>query len=222
MIDLRKLSIDKRVAWAFENLNPNFVLTSSFGAQAAVSLHLLTQHQADIPVILIDTGYLFPETYQFIDQLTAKLQLNLMVYKSDLSPAWLESRHGKLWDKDLAGINEFNQIMKVSPLEKAFQELEVKTWFSGLRNLQSNSRKNIQIVEQKGQVTKFHPIIDFSDRDVYLYLKKHKLPYHPLWEKGYVSIGDVHTTKPLTAVNDENQTRFHGLKRECGIHEINF
>lgn len=222
MIDLRKSSINERVAWALENLSPNFVLTSSFGAQSAVTLHLLTQHLADIPVVLIDTGYLFTETYQFIDQLTERLNLNLKVYKSDLSPAWLESRHGQLWENDIAGINQFNQIMKVTPLEKAFTELNVKTWFSGLRNVQSQSRKNTPIVEQKGQVTKFHPIIDLTDRDVYHYLKKHNLPYHPLWEKGYVSIGDVHTTKPLTAVNDESQTRFFGLKRECGIHEVNF
>lgn len=222
MTDLRTLLVEERVEWAFNNLTPNFVLTSSFGAQSAVSLHLLTQFQADIPVILIDTGYLFPETYKFIDQLTEKLKLNLKVYKSDLSPAWLESRHGQLWKKDIAGITQFNQIMKVTPLEKAFAELNVKTWFSGLRSQHSQSRQNTPMVEQKGQVTKFHPLIDFTDRDVYQYLKKHNLPYHPLWEKGYVSIGDIHTTLPLQAVNDESDTRFFGLKRECGIHEINF
>ena len=222
MIDLIKLSPEERVEWAFKNLSPHFVLTSSFGAQSAVCLHLLTQQQSDIPVVLIDTGYLFPETYQFIDALTSKLNLNLQVFKSDLSPAWLESRHGKLWNKDLAGINQFNEIMKVSPLEKAFKTLRVKTWFSGLRNSQSDSRKNLTVIQHKGQVTKFHPIIDLTDRDVYVYLKKHDLPYHPLWEKGYVSIGDVQTTQPITAVNDEKLTRFNGLKRECGIHELNF
>ncbi|MCX7552698.1 phosphoadenylyl-sulfate reductase [Marinicella sp. S1101] len=222
MIDLRQLSVDQRVAWAFEHLPSQYVLTSSFGAQSAVCLHLLTQHQRDLPVVLIDTGYLFPETYQFIDELTARLKLNLKVYKSELSPAWLESRYGKLWRKDLAGIEQYNQITKVKPLERAFKELKVKTWFSGLRNSQAASRAHTPMVEQKGDITKFHPIIDFTDRDVYQYLKKHQLPYHPLWEKGYVSIGDVHTTRPLSAVNDVTQTRFHGLKRECGIHEINF
>lgn len=222
MIDLRQLSVDQRIAWAFEHLPSQYVLTSSFGAQSAVCLHLLTQHSADLPVVLIDTGYLFPETYQFIDQLTSRLKLNLKVYKSELSPAWLESRYGKLWRKDLAGIEQYNQITKVKPLEQAFKELQVKTWFSGLRNSQAASRAQTPMVEQKGEITKFHPIIDFTDRDVYQYLKKHHLPYHPLWEKGYVSIGDVHTTQPLSAVNDVTQTRFHGLKRECGIHEINF
>jgi phosphoadenosine phosphosulfate reductase len=222
MTNLLKLDINQRVSWAFDNLQPNFVLTSSFGAQSAVCLHLLTQHQPDIPVILIDTGYLFPETYRFIDQLTDQLNLNLKVYKSDLSPAWLESRYGPLWEKELDGINKFNEIMKVKPLTKALKALDVKTWFSGIRNYQSDSRKNTQIVEQRGKITKFHPIIDMTDRDIFLYLKKHQLPYHPLWEKGYVSIGDVHTTRPLSAALSPESTRFHGLKRECGIHELTF
>jgi phosphoadenosine phosphosulfate reductase len=222
MTNLLKLDINQRVSWAFDNLQPNFVLTSSFGAQSAVCLHLLTQHQPDIPVILIGIGYLFPETYRFIDQLTDQLNLNLKVYKSDLSPAWLESRYGPLWEKELDGINKFNEIMKVKPLTKALKALDVKTWFSGIRNYQSDSRKNTQIVEQRGKITKFHPIIDMTDRDIFLYLKKHQLPYHPLWEKGYVSIGDVHTTRPLSAALSPESTRFHGLKRECGIHELTF
>ncbi|MCB1582421.1 MAG: phosphoadenylyl-sulfate reductase [Marinicella sp.] len=222
MTDLLKLNLDQRVEWAFDHLEPNFVLTSSFGAQSAVTLHLLTQHQTDIPVVLIDTGYLFPETYQFIDELTARLNLNLKVFKSELSPAWLESRYGQLWEQNLEGINKYNDIMKVKPLAKALETLGAKTWFSGIRNHQSDSRKDVKIVEQKGKITKFHPIIDMTDRDVYQYLKKHNLPYHPLWEKGYVSIGDIHTTQPLSVVKNLQDTRFFGLKRECGIHELNF
>lgn len=81
-----KLDVADRVAWSLENLPGQHVVTSSFGAHAAVSLHLLTQQQPDIPVILIDTGYLFPETYRFVDELTERLKLNLKVYRSELSP----------------------------------------------------------------------------------------------------------------------------------------
>ena len=73
-----------------------------------------------------------------------------------------------------------------------------------------------------GERWKVHPIIDWSDRDVYDYLKAHDLPYHPLWDEGYVSIGDVHTTRSLKDVDDVGDTRFFGLRRECGIHEIPF
>jgi phosphoadenosine phosphosulfate reductase len=79
---LEKLDAEGRVAWALENLPGDYVLSSSFGIQAAVSLHLVNQIRPDIPVILTDTGYLFPETYQFIDELTDKLKLNLKVYRA--------------------------------------------------------------------------------------------------------------------------------------------
>ena len=71
-----------------------------------------------------------------------------------------------------------------------------------------------------GERWKVHPIADWSDRDVYRYLKEHGLPYHPLWEQGYISVGDVHTTKPIHAVTHADETRFFGLKRECGLHDI--
>ena len=84
---LEKLSAEERVAWALENLPGDYALSSSFGIQAAVSLHLVNQLRPDIPVILTDTGYLFPETYQFIDELTEKLNLNLKVYRATESAA---------------------------------------------------------------------------------------------------------------------------------------
>ena len=73
-----------------------------------------------------------------------------------------------------------------------------------------------------GERWKLHPILDWTDRDVYRYLQRHALPYHPLWEKGYVSIGDVHTTRSLQEVGSVDETRFFGLKRECGLHEMDF
>ncbi|MEM9058051.1 MAG: phosphoadenosine phosphosulfate reductase family protein, partial [Pseudomonadota bacterium] len=95
----------------------------------------------------------------------------------------------------------------------------VGTWFSGLRRTQSRSRRDTAFVERSGSVWKVHPIADWGDRAVHRYLKQHDLPYHPLWEQGYVSIGDVHTTRSLHEVDAVEQTRFFGLKRECGIHE---
>lgn len=220
---LIELSAQQRIEYVLHNLTGPYALTSSFGAQSAVSLHMLTQLQKDIPVILIDTGYLFPETYQFIDELSERLKLNLKVYKSALSPAWLESRYGQLWSQGVKGIDKFNNIMKVAPLNQALEELNINVWFSGIRSHQSASRKNKPVIELKKNserpIIKVHPIIDWSDRDIYLYLKKHNLPYHPLWDKGYVSIGDVQTSHPLSAGMSIEDTRFFGLKRECGIHE---
>src|SRR5205814_772308 len=94
---LASASAEDRIEWARREFGDGLVLSSSFGVQAAVMLDLVTRIIPDIPVIFVDTGYLFPETYRFADDLTARLKLNLKVYRPALTPAWLEARHGKLW-----------------------------------------------------------------------------------------------------------------------------
>ena len=114
----------QRVEWAANQFPSHLALSSSFGAQAAVSLHLATSVQPDIPIILVDTGYLFPETYNFIDELTEKLSLNLKVYRQEeLSPAWQEARYGKLWEHGVKGLEEYNDMNKVQPMQRALDEL---------------------------------------------------------------------------------------------------
>ncbi len=197
---LQTLPALQRVEQAVELLPGTHVLSSSFGAQSAVMLHLVNQVVPRIPVVLIDTGYLFPETYQFIDDLTQKLDLNLKIYRPDSSAAWQESRYGKLWDKGLEGIEQYNRINKKEPMERALKELRAATWFSGLRRAQAKTRAQIAPVELKRGRFKVHPLFDWTDRDVGRYLKDNGLPYHPLWDKGYLSIGDWHTTRSLSEV----------------------
>jgi phosphoadenosine phosphosulfate reductase len=215
---LGERSAEERVAWALENTAGEHALSSSFGAQAAVSLHLVTQQKPDIPVIVIDTGYLFPETYRFIDQLSDKLALNLQVYRPQIGIAWMEARLGKIWEEGVDGITRYNRLRKVEPMQRALRELNVRTWIAGLRRGQSSSRKAIDFLELRDGRWKLHPIADWSDRDVWNYLQAHDLPYHPLWHQGYISIGDTHTTRPLEPGMREEDTRFFGLKRECGLH----
>lgn len=215
---LAALDADERVHWALDNLPGPHVLSSSFGAQAAVMLHLLTRRQPDIPVIVIDTGYLFAETYRFIDELRERLDLNLHIARPACSPAWLEARHGKLWEQGADGLERYNQLAKVEPMQRKLAELDAATWFAGLRRDQSASRTHTPFVEQRHGRWKVHPIADWSDRDIGLYLKRHDLPYHPLWDQGYVSIGDTHTTRRWHPGMREEETRFFGLKRECGLH----
>jgi phosphoadenosine phosphosulfate reductase len=217
--ELVSLSAQQRIEQAAELLPAEHVLTSSFGAQAAVMLHLTNVVIPRIPVILIDTGYLFPETYRFIDELSDRLDLNLKVFRSDASPAWQESRFGKLWNQGLTGIEKYNRLNKQEPLESAMSALGAETWFAGLRRDQAATRAHIAPIERKRGRYKVHPLFDWTDRDVGRYLEKHRLPYHPLWEKGYPSIGDWHTTRSLAEVDRVEDLRFFGLKRECGLHE---
>jgi phosphoadenosine phosphosulfate reductase len=216
---LEKVSAAERVQWALDRFKPGLILSSSFGAQSAVSLHLVTQLWPEVPVVFIDTGYLFPETYRFADQLTERLKLNLKVYRSPLSPAWQEARFGKEWEKGIEGLERYNQRNKVEPMQRALRELEAHAWITGLRRQQARSRENLGVLTRQNGLVKVQPIIDWTDRDVYQYLIKHDLPYHPLWEQGYLSIGDTHTSRPVSAGVSEEESRFFGLKRECGLHE---
>lgn len=215
-----RLTAEERVRWALHNLPGTHVLSSSFGAQAAVSLHMVTQQQPDIPVVFIDTGYLFPETYQFVASLTQRLGLNLKVYSNPMSPARQEALYGRRWEHGVAGLDAYNRDNKVEPMETALRELDAGTWFAGLRRDQSESRADTPFLAWSGNRWKIHAIADWNDRQVYQYLQRYDLPYHPLWHKGYVSIGDVHTTRSIHEVSSEEETRFFGLKRECGLHDI--
>jgi phosphoadenosine phosphosulfate reductase len=217
---LVRLTAERRVAWALEHVAGEHVLSSSFGAQSAVSLHLVTRQRPSLPVVLIDTGYLFPETYRFVDELTERFALNLKVYRAPLSPAWMEARHGRLWEQGVAGLDRYNQLRKVEPMQRALAELDAVGWLAGLRRGQSRSRAAIEFAEHRHGRWKFHPLADWSDRDVGHYLARHGLPYHPLWQQGYVSIGDSHTSQRWEPGMDAEDTRFFGLKRECGLHSI--
>lgn len=175
---LEGLHADERVSWALQHGPQDAALSSSFGAQSAVTLHLLSQQRPDIPVILIDTGYLFPETYRFADALTERLKLNLKVYRPLVSRAWMEARHGRLWEQGMVGIDQYNNLRKIEPMRRALDELNVGTWFTGLRRSQSGGRAQTPIVQKRGERYKISPIADWTDRDVWQYLQTHELPYH--------------------------------------------
>jgi phosphoadenosine phosphosulfate reductase len=216
---IERRSAAQRIERTLELLPGDHVLTSSFGAQSAVMLHLVNSVIPGIPVVLLDTGYLFPQTYDFIDELTERLKLNLKVFRADTSAAWQERRFGKLWDQGLLGIERYNRINKQEPMDRALNELHAGTWFAGLRRAQGKTRARIAPIELKRGRYKVHPLFDWSDKDIGRYLDKHRLPYHPLWQQGYVSIGDWHTTRSLAEVESPEELRFFGLKRECGLHE---
>ncbi|MEL6130863.1 MAG: phosphoadenylyl-sulfate reductase, partial [Cyanobacteria bacterium J06628_4] len=122
------------VAWSADTFGDALVMSTSFGIQSAVMLHLVTQVTPNIPVIWVDTGYLPAETYRFAEQLTQQLNLNLKVYQSPISPARMEALHGRLWDQDnVEALNRYDQIRKVEPMQRALKELGAKAWLAGLR-----------------------------------------------------------------------------------------
>jgi phosphoadenosine phosphosulfate reductase len=217
-VELEQADASRIIQWAAETFGEGLVLTSSFGAQSAVMLHLVTQVVPEIPVILIDTGYLFPETYQFAHELTERLGLNLKIYTPRITTGYLEAVHGRLWEQGVEGLTRYHEIVKIEPMQRALKELKVTAWIAGLRRQQTDHRASLRAVEAQDGQYKIHPILDWTTKDVHEYLKKHDLPYHPLYAKGYKSIGDVHSTAPITGDMHERAGRFAGLKQECGLH----
>jgi phosphoadenosine phosphosulfate reductase len=219
ILDLEKATPEERVRWALENFGEGLVLTTSFGIQAALMLHLVTQIVPEIPVIFVDTGYLFPETYRFADELAGRLRLNLRVYHPAMTAARQEALYGKQWELGVEGLKRYHAINKVEPMARAVRELGATAWLAGLRRSQASTRTHLKVAHRQNQITKVHPIIDWDNRRVHRYLTENRLPYHPFWDQGYASVGDWHSTSKLLDGMTEEQTRFGGLKRECGLHE---
>ncbi|HEY9155467.1 MAG TPA: phosphoadenylyl-sulfate reductase [Opitutaceae bacterium] len=217
--DLEAMTAEDRVKWALDSYGDGLVMTTSFGIQAAVMLHLVTQIAPKIPVIFIDTGYHFPETYRFAQELTQRLNLNLKKFLPAMTAAEQEALYGKQWEQGIEGLKRYNFLNKVEPMDRAVRELGATAWLAGLRRSQASTREGLNVVQRQNKVAKVHPIIDWDNRKVHRYLTQHQLPYHPLWEQGYVSIGDWHSTTKLLDGMREEDTRFGGLKRECGLHE---
>lgn len=205
------------IRWASEAFGDGLAMTSSFGIQSAVMLHLATRVVPNIPVILIDTGYLFPETYHFVKDLTQRLSLNLKVYSPKVTPARYEALHGKTWEY-AEGMDHYHEVFKIEPLQRALEELNVKAWLAGLRAEQTDHRASLRPVEMQDGIYKVHPILRWTRKQVGEYLTQHELPYNPLLEKGYMSVGDTHSTRPVAEGQDEREGRFNGLAQECGIH----
>src|SRR5258708_5325603 len=222
MIDLEKVNrlfqgapAAEIISWAVKEFSPDVAISSSFGAESACLLHLATRVKPDIRVMFVNTGFLFGETLKFRDRLKELLNLNVAEFKPQISHEEWEARHGKLYESDPDACCAAN---KVEPMARAIEGL--KCWMSGVRRDQTAYRAGMSYVERKKDgIYKVSPIASWSSKQVYEYLEKYQLPYHPLWEKGYMSIG----CEPCTAVpgnpDDPRSGRWKGQnKKECGIH----
>jgi phosphoadenosine phosphosulfate reductase len=201
---------------AVETFGDKLALVSSFGAESAVLLHLVSRVKPDMPVLFLDTGMLFAQTLDYRRQLAAKLGLTDV---RDLRPAYHDLATGdpeaKLWQTDTDACCE---IRKVIPLDKALAGFDA--WITGRKRFHGGARLSLPVVEQaeNGQV-KFNPLANWTHEDLDAYMAEHDLPAHPLVAQGFPSIGCWPCTKPVDAGADVRAGRWaDSEKTECGIH----
>lgn len=207
------------VALAADELFPGTIaLVSSFGAESAVLLHLLAETDRGVPVIFLDTGKLFPETFEYRARLVDRLGLtDVRTVAPDPERLAAEDPHRALW---MVKPNLCCHIRKTEPLNRALAGFDA--WFTGRKRFQNSGRAALPVFEADGARIKVNPLISWSPADLKEYAVRHDLPAHPLVAKGYPSIGCVPCTSSVKPGEDPRAGRWRGLeKTECGIHTDN-
>ncbi len=214
---------ERIVEWSVAQFNPDLVVSSSFGAESAVMVSLAQKAKPGIRVIFVNTGYLFPETHAFMETLRRKLDLNIWTYRTRNDPIAYLQKAGELDPSWRNNIDACCAVNKNEPFERAMKELTPRAWLRGIRRSQASTRAGRQFIEwsQRYNCYAISPLLKWGPREVHAYLKKHDLPYHPLWEKGYSSIGcnPLSCTRPVGEGEDARSGRWAGQdKIECGIN----
>jgi phosphoadenosine phosphosulfate reductase len=208
-LDFEAMSAEELLRWAYEEFGKRLCLTCSWQRQSSALLHMVSELALDIDVIELDTLVLFPETYETRDRLAERYGVRLKSFRP-LDPP------DRLWETD---VDRCCHIRKVEPLERALTGYDA--WITGIRREQSPSRADAQKVEwsERYGVWKIQPLVDWSSKRVDAYLHVNEIPYNPLHDAGYPSIGCVPCTRPVREGEDERAGRWAGsAKLECGIH----
>ena len=216
---LDPLKAHERILQLREIYGSRLVASSSFGLQASAMLHLIRKHAPDIPIIFVDTGYCFPETYQFSQSFIEDWELDIRVFNPAISAARQEALYGKLWEQSAEGNKKYALLNKVEPMNRALSEIGGDVWVSGLRRSQSSTRIDRAFAEKQKATMKVYPILDWADAQLEAYYHEHDLPRHPLEKEGFLTMGDWHSTRKPNVGETAEDTRFGGTKYECGLHQ---
>jgi len=214
--DVEAMTAEDCLLWAYERFGDKLCLTCSWQKQSSVLVHMVSELGIDIPVIELDTALFFRETYETRERLVAKYGLEL-IRPDVISVAEQHKQEGpNLWETDP---DRCCHVRKVEPLERALKKYDA--WISGIRREQSLTRKDAQRVEfsERYDVWKIQPLVDWDAKRVDAYIRVNEIPYNPLHDAGYPSIGCIPCTRPVSRDEDERAGRWADSdKIECGIH----
>lgn len=212
---LDSASAQEILQWAVKVFGDQVAATSSFQSQSVPLLHLISKTVPELPIIFLETGFHFPETLELRDQLTEELGLNVRSVKTQMGHDGFQEEYGALYKKnpDLCC-----HINKVKPLDRALSGFDA--WISGIRRDQSPRRSDTPVVSKESEeLVKICPMVEWTNEEVWDYVDEHGLPYHPLLEDGYLSIGCAPCTRPVEDGEDARTGRWSGKeKTECGLH----
>ena len=222
--ELEDFTAQEMLMWAHKKFNDQFAITTSFGIQSSVLLNMVSKLdlQKKIKIFWIDTGYLPPETYHYAEKLINDLSLEVEILQSELSPARMEAIHGKLWEtKKASDLDKYHELRKIKPLENGLEKYNIYCWASGVRSSQTENRNKMQCLDVIRKRLSIRPLLNWTNKDIFYYMEENNLPAHPLFIKGYSSVGDWHSSSPDGIETKGRDTRFGGIKQECGIHTNN-
>jgi phosphoadenosine phosphosulfate reductase len=212
-------SPERLLAWAFESFGNRVAISSAFGAEGMVLIDMASRVRKNFRVFTVDTEFLFPETYSLIDRIEEKYEIKIERVFSLLSPEEQGQVHGSaLWARDP---DQCCNLRKVEPLRRKLKELDA--WITSIRRDQTSFRQTAGKVEwdAKFGLVKVNPIADWTSKQVWRYLYEHGVPYNPLHDRNYPSIGCTHCTRAVHPGEDPRAGRWPGLgKTECGLHVI--
>lgn len=221
---LSHLEPEAVLKWCITSL-PRLYQTSAFGLTGLAIIDMISKLdinlRTDIELIFLDTLYHFPQTLDLVERVRAQYpDLKIHTYKPDGCPttAAFEAKYGeRFWE---ANEERYDYVAKVEPAERAYRELDVKAVITGRRRTQGGKRGELDILEiDDAGLIKVNPLANWNFKDVQSYIQKHAVPTNDLLDQGYRSVGDWHSTQPVTDSEDERAGRWKGRqKTECGIH----
>ncbi|HKJ66843.1 MAG TPA: phosphoadenylyl-sulfate reductase [bacterium] len=216
---LADMPIEKRLEWIWSNY-PKSVIASSFGLSTVAIMDMYYRRLGiRIPVIFLDTLYHFRKTLNLVEEMQEKYNLDLRVFRPPDAKTRkeFEAKYGSnLWEQD---VNRFHELTKLRQIRKALEGYEA--WITGIRRDQSTGRCAARIIrwDAKYNLVKINPLADWTLEQVFSYIESHQVPYNPLHDQGYLSIGDEPLTSPVGEKEHQRAGRWRGLaKSECGLH----
>jgi phosphoadenosine phosphosulfate reductase len=208
---------EKVLRWAFAKYDRRVAISSAFGAEGMVLIDMASRIHRNFRLFTIDTEFLFPETYSLMERIENRYGIRIERGYSALTPEEQEHLHGaRLWSRNP---DQCCQLRKIEPLRRKLSGLSA--WISAIRRDQTRDRSHAQKVEwdSKFQLVKINPLADWTSEKVWHYIHKHNVPYNPLHDRSYPSIGCTHCTRAVRAGEDPRAGRWSNFaKNECGLH----